>query len=176
LGTIVEDRIMHRAMFHSLPISIRAATPEDVPAIRAVLHSVREEYQVLCEIGSSDLELDDLERNYFARGGSFEVLEDACHRIVGCAGLYPLSEQRAELGKMYLLPQARGRGLGRQLLENMLDAARRSGFREVWIETNSSLSDAIRLYQGYGFESVPLESGVSACDAAYLLRLDKSAT
>jgi putative acetyltransferase len=165
---------MHRGMLHSLPITIRAATPEDVPAIRAVLHLVREEFQVLCEIGSNDMELDDLESNYFARGGYFEVLEDASHRIVGCAGLYPLSEQRAELGKMYLLPQARGRGLGRQLLENMLDAARRGGFREVWIETNSNLSDAIRLYQGYGFEPVALESGVSACDAAYLLRLDKT--
>jgi putative acetyltransferase len=167
---------MHRGMSHSLPITIRAATLEDVPAIRAVLHSVREEYQVLCEIGSDDRELDDLERNYFARGGYFEVLEDACHRIVGCAGLYPLSEQRAELGKMYLLPQARGRGLGRKLLENMLAAARRGGFGEVWIETNSSLHEAIRLYRQYGFEPVALESGVSACDAAYLLRLDKTAT
>ena len=151
--------------------SIRPATNADIPAIRAVLFAVRQEYGVLCEIGANDAELDDLERNYFQRGGLFEVVEDAAQRIVGCAGLLPLSPQRAELCKMYLQASARGRGLGRRLLERTLDAARRGGFSEVWLETNSVLTAAITLYASYGFQPVAPDTFVSACDQAYLLRL-----
>ena len=132
--------------------SIRCATADDVPAIRSVLYTVRQEYGVLWEIGANDSELDDLEGNYFRRGGHFEVIEDAAQQIVGCAGLFPLTPLRVELCKMYLASSARGRGLGRRLLENMLAAARRNGFTEVWLETSSTLIGAIQLYRQYGFQ------------------------
>ncbi|MCL4206951.1 MAG: GNAT family N-acetyltransferase [Pirellulaceae bacterium] len=150
---------------------IRRATPDDVPAIRSVLYAVRQEYGVLWEIGANDVELDDLEGNYFLRGGHFEVIEDMAQRIVGCAGLYPLTPRRAELGKMYIEFSARGRGLGRRLLENMLVAARRNGFAEVWLETSSSLTGAITLYRQFGFEPDASAALTHHCDAAYLLRL-----
>jgi putative acetyltransferase len=153
------------------PLTIRTATSADIPAIRAVLLAVRREYGVLGDIGAADADLDDLQQNYFARGGWFEVIADARGRIVGCAGLYPLSACRAELCKMYLEKSARGRGLGRRLLENLVTAARRGNFREVWLETNSTLHEAIALYRRYGFE--PVEPGrlLPRCDVAYLLRL-----
>jgi putative acetyltransferase len=154
----------------SLAFSIRRATSHDVPAIRSVLYAVRQEYGVLWELGANDPELGDLEENYFRRGGHFEVIEDAAQRIVGCAGLYPLTPRRVELCKMYLERSARGRGLGRRLLENMLAVARQNGFVEVWLETSCALIGAITLYRQYGFR--PDDSGVLThrCDAAYLLR------
>ena len=153
-------------------LAIRRATNADIPAIRAVLHAVRVEYGVLSEIGANDPDLDDIELGYFGRGGHFEVVEDGGGRIVGCAGLYPLSQQRAELCKMYIEKPARGRGLGKQLLENLLAAARRGGFREVWLETNSVLTEAITLYRKYGFEPIDSEHLLPRCDQAYLLRLE----
>jgi putative acetyltransferase len=151
--------------------SIRLATQDDTPAIRAVLLSVRSEYGVLGESGANDADLDDLEHNYFGRGGCFEIVEDAAQRIVGCAGLYPLNPCRAELCKMYLEKSARGQGLGRRLLEDVLAAARRGGFREVWLETNSVLTAAITLYRKYGFQPVDSDQFSPRCDAAFLLRL-----
>jgi putative acetyltransferase len=147
------------------------ATNADIPAIRAVLFAVRAEYGVLGEMAANDADLDDLEGSYLARGGHFEVVEDTTPRIVGCVGLHPLSRRRAELCKMYLEKGARGQGLGRRLLEDVLDAARRGGFSEVWLETNSALRDAITLYRQYGFQ--PVDSGelLPRCDQAYLLRL-----
>jgi putative acetyltransferase len=155
-----------------LEFSIRRATPEDVPAIRSILYAVRREYGVLWEIGANDPELDDLEGNYFRRGGHFEVIESMAQRIVGCAGLYPVTSRRAELGKMYIEFSARGRGLGRRLLEKMLVAARQNGFAEVWLETSSSLIGAITLYQKFGFEPDVSAVLTHHCDAAYLLRLE----
>jgi putative acetyltransferase len=152
--------------------SIRLATNDDIPAIRAVLFSVRAEYGVLGEIGANDADMDDLKRNYFRGGGCFEVVENAAARIVGCVGLCPLNPCRAELCKMYLEKSARGRGLGKRLLEDVLAAARRSGFREVWLETNSVLTEAIGLYGKYGFKPVDSKHLLPRCDVAYLLRLE----
>jgi putative acetyltransferase len=168
------ERIEIRSTTQPMPgdFSIRSATHDDLSAIRAVLRSVRVEYGVLCEDGASDEDLDDLAGNYLARGGLFEVVEDAAGRIVGCAGLKPLSRDRAELCKMYLEPSARGRSIGKQLLQHALAAARRSGFSEVWLETNSTLDEAIGLYTRHGFQPVEPEHLLPRCDCAYLLRLE----
>jgi putative acetyltransferase len=155
-----------------LGFSIRLATNNDIRAIRSVLLSVRSEYGVLGEIAANDADLDDLDACYFRQGGHFEVVEDAQRQIVGCVGLYPRSQHRAELCKMYLEKSARGRGLGRRLLENVLRAARRGGFSEVWLETNSVLTEAITLYAQYGFQPVDSDHLLPRCDQAYLLRLE----
>ena len=151
--------------------SIRLATKRDIPAIRAVLFCVRSEYGVIGEIGANDADLNDLEINYFRSGGCFEVVEDAMKRIVGCAGLRPLNSCRVELCKMYIEKAARGKGLGKRLLEDLLAAARQSGFQEVFLLTNSVLTEAITLYKKYGFQPVAAEHLPPRCDVAYLLRL-----
>lgn len=151
--------------------SIRPADSSDQAAIRGVLTAVRREYGVCHEGRDVDGDLADIAGNYFAAGGIFEVVVDVRGAIVGCAGLRPLSARRAEMCKMYLLPAARGRGLGRRLLEDMLGVARHSGFAEVWLETNSILTKAISLYTRYGFEPVAAEHLPCKCDQAYLLRL-----
>jgi putative acetyltransferase len=151
--------------------SIRPADNRDTVDVRTVLLSVRREYGVLGEMQANDPDLDDIERTYLERGGCFEVVEDALGRIVGCAGLLPLDSRRAELCKMYIEAPARGRGLGKRLLENMLAGARRGGFAEVWLETNSVLTEATRLYTSHGFEPVEADGLLPKCDRAYLLRL-----
>lgn len=153
--------------------TIRMATNDDLPAIRTVLLTVRREFGVVDETDVSDNDLDDLELRYFRRGGVFEVIEEAAtKRIVGCAGLYPLSPCRAELCKMYILKSARGQGFGRRLLEDVLAAARGNGFVEVWLETNRVLTAATNLYKKYGFEPVLPAQLLPRCDVAYLLRLN----
>jgi putative acetyltransferase len=163
------------AQFTPIPdgYSIRSAVNGDLAAIRTVLSTVRGEYGVIDETGvSDDADLDDLKRNYFDRGGTFEVIEDRrMNRIVGCAGLLPLNATRVELCKMYLEESARGKGLGKRLLEDLLVAARCGGFAEVWLETNSSLTDAIALYTKYGFQLLESDRLLPRCDVAYVLRL-----
>ena len=73
---------------------------------------------------------------------------------------------------MYLEKPARGHGLGKRMLKDLLDAARRGGFREVWLETNLVLTEAIALYRQHGFEPVESEHLLPRCDQAFLLRLD----
>ena len=75
---------------------------------------------------------------------------------------------------MYFLPEGRGRGLGRKLLTSCLDAARDFGFKNCYIETFNTMTDAMKLYEKNGFRKIPAALGSTghfACDTFYLLNL-----
>jgi putative acetyltransferase len=73
---------------------------------------------------------------------------------------------------MYLHPDARGRGLGKLLLERALGQARALGFRRVELETAGVLEAAIALYRRYGFEPFDKPHVAARCDQAFALELD----
>ena len=151
--------------------TIRPASNRDVPAIKELVFSVLAEYGLKPDPGATDRDLDDLEASYIQPGGAFQVVETSEGQIVGTAGLMPLSDRRVELRKMYLERAMRGLGLGKRLLDNMLDEARRRGFQEIYLETNAVLREAIALYRRYGFAPVPCDHLSPRCDQAYVLKL-----
>lgn len=76
-------------------------------------------------------------------------------KMVGGGGLYPtegLPENTCELVKMYLLPVARGKGIGKMIIENCLQNARALGFKNVYLETMPELEQAMNVYEKFGFE------------------------
>ena len=83
-------------------------------------------------------------------------------KILGGGGIYPtegLPEGTCELVKMYLLPEARGIGLGRTLIEKCLETAREKGFQQVYLETLDELHLALKIYAKFGFEYLPAPLG-----------------
>lgn len=76
-------------------------------------------------------------------------------KIVGGGGIYPtenLPSDTCELVKMYLLPEARGIGLGRLMMERCLETAQSNGFEKVYLETLPELKQAVKVYEKFGFE------------------------
>jgi putative acetyltransferase len=76
-------------------------------------------------------------------------------KILGGGGIYPtegLPDDTCELVKMYLLPEARGIGLGRSLIEQCLKTAKENGFQQVYLETLEELHLALKIYAKFGFE------------------------
>lgn len=74
--------------------------------------------------------------------------------IAGGAGIAPLegdSMHICELQKMYLLPEFRGQGIARALIERCMDFAREVQYRQCYLETAPELKSAIRLYEYFGF-------------------------
>ena len=75
-------------------------------------------------------------------------------RPVGCGALKFHPDAPAELKRMWVAPEARGIGLGRQILGNLERLAWDWGARVVRLETNRALGEAIALYRGSGFREV----------------------
>lgn len=96
-------------------------------------------------------------------------------KIVGGGGIYPtdgLGDDTCELVKMYLLPVARGLGLGKNLIEKCIDAARENGFKKIYLETMPELKQALNVYAKFGFEYLkgPMgNSGHTGC-SLWMLR------
>ena len=92
------------------------------------------------------------------------------NEIVGGAGVYPtdgLPNDTCELVKMYLVPRARGLGLGRILIEKCLQQAKELGYKKVYLESMPELKQALKVYAKFGFEYLkgPMgNSGHTGCD------------
>lgn len=146
---------------------LRPATNDDRTAIESLVFGVLAEYGLAPDPASTDADLRDIEHEYFSKGGSFDVIADENGKIVGSVGLFRISPDICELRKMYLGPQVRGQGLGRRLLENALAQAKALSFSRVELETASVLTDAISMYEAYGFRPFRSCHLSSRCDSAY---------
>ena len=87
--------------------------------------------------------------------GVFLVVRDDGRRAVGCGGVCRFDETRAELKRMYVVPDARGRGLGRLLLIELEEEARRLGYAGIVLETGDRQPEALGLYASAGYERIP---------------------
>ncbi len=152
-------------------IIIRPATNADRNEVKALVFGALAEYGLSPDSQATDADLEDIEENYFKVGGLFEVIEDAQGKLLGTVALYPVDAETCELRKMYLAPQARGKGLGRYILERKIDQARQRGFKHITLETAHVLTDAIRLYVRFGFQEISLQHLSARCDQAYVLHL-----
>jgi GNAT superfamily N-acetyltransferase len=87
--------------------------------------------------------------------GVFLVLRDDDGRAVGCGGIARYDETRGELKRMYVVPEARGRGLGRRLLVELEEQARALGYASVVLETGDRQPEALGLYGSAGYVRIP---------------------
>ncbi len=91
----------------------------------------------------------------FQKEKSHYFVAESDGKIVGGGGIYStdgLPADTCELVKMYLLPEGRGIGLGKTLIEKCLAKAKENGFSQVYIETMPELKKAMSVYQKFGFE------------------------
>jgi GNAT superfamily N-acetyltransferase len=70
---------------------------------------------------------------------------------IGCCALIRMSDNEYEVAKMAVTAAYQGAGLGRMVLEAAVEAGRSTGARRLYLETNHTLTPAIRLYESVGF-------------------------
>lgn len=76
-------------------------------------------------------------------------------RAVGCGGFRRHDARSAEIKRMYVAPEIRGRGVARRLLAELERAARARGYGELRLGTGLSQPEAIALYASAGYEPIP---------------------
>jgi ribosomal protein S18 acetylase RimI-like enzyme len=100
--------------------------------------------------GDVAIRMGEFARTYDARKDYFAVAE-LDGKIVGSIVINGLSDEAAQLRWFLVHPDARGRGLGRQLIEGALAFCRETGYKQVTLWTISELQAAAHLYRRAGF-------------------------
>ena len=137
-----------------MPPIIRPIQPADNPVIAKIIRDT------LTEFGANhpgtvyyDPTTDAL-FELFRQEKSVYNIAEVDGKIVGGGGIFPtagLPADTCELVKMYLLPEARGAGLGTLLIKKCLEQAKANGFSKVYLETMNELKAALKVYERLGF-------------------------
>ncbi|WP_175545074.1 GNAT family N-acetyltransferase [Variovorax sp. OV329] len=159
-------------------VIVTALEPHEIDATRAIFREYADSLNVDLDFQNFDEELALLPGDYAeprgalllalidaepgtAPGGAGQVQRGDGRRahVAACCALRPLDAadypNAAEMKRLYVRPAFRGMGLGRQLTEAILDAARSAGYACVLLDTLDDMEAARTLYEDLGFEEVP---------------------
>lgn len=96
--------------------------------------------------------------------------------ILGGAGYFHsegLEATTCELVKMYLSKSARGKGLGKKMIEFCIANAKQNGFEQMYLETMPELKKAIQVYELFGFDYLEGPMGNTGHDGCGIWMLKK---
>ena len=120
-----------------------------------------------------DASTDDL-YNLFQQEKAILWVAEGEEGIYGCGGVFPtegLDEDCAELVKLYLKAEARGKGIGKELFERSIVSARSMGFKSLYLESIPEFDKAVGMYEKMGFRHLdaPLGHFVHTGCSVYML-------
>ncbi|MDH5905087.1 bifunctional helix-turn-helix transcriptional regulator/GNAT family N-acetyltransferase [Vibrio splendidus] len=118
--------------------------------------------------GVADPTLEDMFSVYNNERSQYWVIE-LDGKVVGGGGFAPLAgmPEVCELQKMYFLPETRGKGLAKKLVNMSMEKAKELGYQHMYLETTECLNAAVKLYEKLGFEHLDSawgETGHDACE------------
>jgi ribosomal protein S18 acetylase RimI-like enzyme len=146
----------HRGSVPEQSFSIAPArSAHDIAAVAALLREYASTLDIDLAYQGFDDELAGLPGAYRPPSGELLLARDAEGLSLGCVGLRALAtEGCCEMKRLYVAPRARGLGLGRALIENIMAEATRLGYREMRLDTLPTMTAAIGMYRVAGFLSI----------------------
>lgn len=145
-------------------LGLRKVKQSDNKILATIIRDVFEEMDAP-KSGSvySDPSTDHLYELFLHPGSALWVAEYG-NNIVGCCGIYPTSglpKGWVELVKFYLSSEARGKGIGRLLMEKCIASALEYHYKTLYLESFPIFTNAIKLYEKFGFNPIPAPAGNS---------------
>jgi ribosomal protein S18 acetylase RimI-like enzyme len=139
-------------------ITFRTAAPVDIPVLQRLADRIwREHYPgiitqeqidyMLAMMYASAVIEDEIER----QGYRYVIVDDRNEPVGFIAYRRDEQERTVKIGKLYLLPSRQGKGIGRQMLQQVKDDAVRSNAKGVYLFVNKKNRMAIRAYERFGF-------------------------
>jgi GNAT superfamily N-acetyltransferase len=137
---------------------ITPATPEQLAATRLIFQEYAHQLGVDLCFQNFEAELAGLPGDYAPPQGCL-LLALVDGEIAGCCAMRPLETvdyaNACEMKRLYVRLAFRGFGLGRQLAEAVLDAARIAGYHSLLLDTLNDMEAARALYEDLGFKDIP---------------------
>jgi putative acetyltransferase len=140
-----------------MEIAIRKIEQSDDKAIAKIIRNSLEEFHANKKGTVYYDETTNHVSSIFSLPGSIYYIAAGMDKILGGAGIFPtegLPDGVCELVKMYLIPEARGIGLGKQLMEKCFSFAKSYGYHTLYIETLPELDIAVKVYDHLGFNRI----------------------
>jgi ribosomal protein S18 acetylase RimI-like enzyme len=131
-------------------------TDEDLAATIRLFRSYAASLDVDLSYQNFEAEIAALPGDYAAPAGALLLARDHTNTPLGCVGLRPIQPVGCcEMKRLYVAPEARGMGLGRNLVDAAIAVAERIGYREMRLDTLPSMAGAQALYRDLAFEAMP---------------------
>lgn len=157
------DKLNHDSEYLSAVISqsiqfVTPQSPDELNALRRIFREYADSLKVdLCFQGF-EAELAELPGEYAPPRGALLMVRVG-EELAGCCALRPLDAvdypNACELKRLYVRQGFRGKGVGRHLVEAILDCARLAGYDCMLLDTLDDMESARTLYQDLGFEEIP---------------------
>ena len=142
-----------------------------------IIKTVGKEYGAIGEgFGPSDPEVEAMSLYYKNENASRYFVSSIDGSVVGGGGIASFNNNNdiCELRKLFLLPESRGLGIGKNIVEECLQYAKSQGYKKCYLDTLTSMKSAIILYEKLGFQHLdsPLEGTIhNGCDIWMLKEL-----
>jgi GNAT superfamily N-acetyltransferase len=149
---------------------IRRATPDDGPPVRAFVFATLRSYGI--EPDPDGLDADVMAFGMHGDGPIDELVAEVDGRVVGSVAVSPAEDGNGHLSKFFVDRAYRGRGLGRLLLAQAVEEARRRGYRRIELATRTAFREAVHLYEATGWRRGPDLPPEYGPDRTYSLDLD----
>jgi len=133
-----------------------------------LLIDVDPSFEACLAMQNFDQEIEELERKFSPPASTLVIVLDG-DKAAGCVGIKKFSDEICELKRMYVRPEYRNCGLGRQLSEMMIEKAREIGYKYMYLDTMPGLVNAVRMYEKIGFYRIekyypnPVENMIYLC-------------
>ena len=134
-------------------IEIAHAGTSDIPGVAALFREYQESLGVDLGFQGFEAELKALPGRYAPPSGRLLVARSG-DGLFGCVALQSLGGDECEMKRLYVRPGTRGSGMGRRLVERVIDEARGIGYRRMRLDTLPGMRSAMRLYESLGFADV----------------------
>ncbi|HKW17291.1 MAG TPA: GNAT family N-acetyltransferase [Terriglobales bacterium] len=132
----------------------QAESPTQVARIRELFLQYAQSLGFSLCFQNFDQELAGLPGDYAPPDGRlFLAVYDS--QAAGCVALHKISNEICEMKRLYLRPEFRGKGLGRQLAEKIISEARQIGYKKLRLDTvEPKMKTAVALYRELGFHEI----------------------
>lgn len=127
-------------------------------------------FQKYLEIQNYDAELEHLETKYGQPYGRLYIAY-CDEKLAGCIGLRKIDAQNCEMKRLYVRPEFRGKRIGNQLVQRIINDAKEIGYAHMLLDTLPFLQSAIHMYKQYGFYEISSYND-SPMDTSIYMRLD----